>query len=125
MWEYINSFWETGKDATEYVYSATGEVYDSVTGEVVGYYDETTAAIYDSAGNLVEYVSDTAGGLYDDMRGGLTRVGDLASEGFDAVGRVGAKALVGRCRLACPANPGIGHSGRCRSLGFCRLPGAA
>tara|TARA_Y100001973_G_C5206872_1_gene342089 strand:- start:3833 stop:4192 length:360 start_codon:yes stop_codon:yes gene_type:complete len=92
MWEYINSFWETGKDATEYVYSATGEVYDSVTGEVVGYYDETTAAIYDSAGNLVEYVSDTAGGLYDDMRGGLTRVGDLASEGFDAVGRVGDAA---------------------------------
>ena len=88
MLEYVSSWWQAGQQYTEYVFSATGEVYDSVTGEVVGFYDELTGDIYDSAGNIIDNVSETVAGLYSDAKGGLATAADLAGQGFTAVGEV-------------------------------------
>lgn len=89
MYEYLTSWWQAGGDYTEYVFSATGEVYDSVTGEIVGFYDEVTGDIRDGAGALVDNVSDIVSTVYGDAKTGLASAADLAGQGFTAASNVG------------------------------------
>lgn len=84
MWEYLTSWYEAGADYTQYVFSATGEVYDSVTGEIVGWYDETTGAITDTAGVVIDTVTGAVVDVYDDAKSGADRLVDLAESGIDA-----------------------------------------
>jgi len=90
MLEYLTSWFQAGQDYTEYVFSATGEVYDSVTGQVVGFYDEVTGEIVDAAGNVIDTFQTAATTVYEDTTSGLATAAELAGQSFTAVSDVAA-----------------------------------
>ena len=84
MWEYFSSWTEGYGGYTDYIVTSAGEVYDSSTGAIVGWYDEATDTVYDAAGAVVTEVKAAGITVYEDLKEGLSAIPELAEKAIAA-----------------------------------------